>query len=511
MTLKVETAVTSSHNQQAIDLAKSKHIEGAPITFGELMSVLDYATLNLSDRREIAILYDMDSKDVTAAVKGYVKNNGLRTALGSVPKDEYEFVDALLDKWKTRMTFQGMFTIDTPYDIGGGIFATKDELELLSAKDQIKVMYSDPKNLTLKHMLAEVIFQNRKLGLTFNEKELTNALEKWVKRRKDDISSNMMTEVAYEGIVFKEMIEPEWDRFIKAITNTNPEETKIVLKHFIWQVKRKMFGLSVTYHMMPVFFGPQEAGKSTVVRDFLCKPIKDFFASTDFATITDNRSHDIWDNYVLFFDEMGRSAVSHLEDIKRKITEDTFNSRVLGKNADTLVVNRATFIGTTNKDISRLIFDDTGMRRFYQVDCLPKLDWTVTQNINYLNLWRSVDERAETPLLDDAVMLGRVKRVQSSKRQITMIEKWLRERNWRPFVQEKVMAQAFFEEFVKFEQENSGNGRSEMTHTKFGRDIKDIAMNIPGLELNKRGTNKGTTYMITYQIDVNRDIEDLSV
>jgi hypothetical protein len=509
MTLKLETAVTSSHNQEVLDFAKEKHIAKDPIAFGELMSVLDHASLTLHDRREIAILYDMDSKDVTQAVKGYMKNNGLRTALGSVPKDEYEFVDALLDKWKTKMTFQGMFTIDTPYDVDG-LLVDKDQLEQLSVKDQIKVMYSDPKNLTLKHMLAEVIYQNRKLGLTFNEKELTNALEKWVKRRKDDISSVMMTEVAYEGIVFEEMVEPEWDRFITAITNTNPAETRIVLKHFIWQVKRKMFGLPVTYHMMPVFFGPQEAGKSTVVRDFLCKPIKDFFASTDFATITDNRSHDIWDNYVLFFDEMGRSAVSHLEDIKRKITEDTFNSRVLGKNADTLVVNRATFIGTTNKDISRLIFDDTGMRRFYQVDCLPKLDWAVTQNINYLNLWRSVDERSETPLLADQAMLQRVKRVQSRKRQITMIEKWLRERDWRPFVQEKVMAQAFYEEFVKFEKENN-NDRSDMSNTKFGRDIKDIAMNIPGLELEKKGTNKGTVYVLTYQTDVNSDIDDYSV
>jgi hypothetical protein len=154
-----------------------------------------------------------------------------------------------------------------------------------------------------------------------------------------------------------------------------------------------------------------------------------------------------------------------------------------------------------------LIFDDTGMRRFYQVDCLPKLDWAVTQNIDYLRLWKSVNENAETPLLADQAMLQRVKRVQSRKRQITMIEKWLRERDWKPFVVETVNGQAFYEEFVKFEKANN-NDRSDMSHTKFGRDIKDIAMNIPGLELEKKGTNKGNVYKITYQTDVNRDIED---
>jgi hypothetical protein len=507
MTLKVETAVTSSQNQEAIDFAKEKYKAGSPIDFNTILGVLDHEKITLHDRRELAILYDMDTKDVTAAIKGYMKNNGLRTALGSVPKDEYEFVDALLEKWRTKMTFQGMFTIDTPYDLGDGFFVNKDDLEQLSTQEKIKVIYSDPKSLTLKYMLAEIIFQNKKLGLPFNEKELTNALEKWVKRKKDDISSNMMMEVAYESKVLEDLAEPEWDRFINAITSVNPAETKIVLKHFIWQVKRKMFGLPVTYHMMPVFFGPQEAGKSTVVRDFLCKPVKDFFASTDFATITDNRSHDIWDNYVLFFDEMGRSAVSHLEDIKRKITEDTFNSRVLGKNSDTLVVNRATFIGTTNKDISRLIFDDTGMRRFYQVDCLPKLDWTVTQSTDYLKLWRSVDENSETPLLANKDMLQSIKKVQSSKRQITMIEKWLRERDYTPFITETILGQAFYEEYIKFEKANN-NDRSEMSHTKFGRDIKDIAMNIPGLELEKKRNMKGIEYKITYQGDVNADLQD---
>jgi predicted P-loop ATPase len=311
----------------------------------------------------------------------------------------------------------------------------------------------------------------------------------------------MMSDVAYESPVLEELAEPEWDRFINAITALRHKETKVVLKHFIWQVKRKMFGLPVTYHMMPVFFGPQEAGKSTVVRDHLCRPIKDFFASTDFATITDNRSHDVWRNYILFFDEMGRSVVSHLEDIKRKITEDTFNSRILTKNSDTLIVNRATFIGTTNKDISRLIFDDTGMRRFYQVDCRSRMDWSVTQTVDYLRLWRSVNEHKDTPLVKDAELLKQIKQVQASKRQITMMERWLRERPRQNFVEERILGKALFDEFVKFEQANSGTGRSETNVTQFGRNIKDIAMNVQGLELEKKVSRLGIEYRITYQGD----------
>ena len=507
MTLKVETAPTSSQNQEAIDLAKDRYRAGAPIAFGEILSVLDHKGITLHDKKELALLYDMEVKDVTQAVKGYIKNNELKTALGIVPKDEYDFVELQLDKWNAKMNYQGVFTLDTPITSEGKIVRDTDLLEL-NNQELAQVLLADPKTLSFKTALYELIFQNRKLGLAFTERQVELGLVRWMEKKKIDIRSLELSQLVYESPVLEELAEPEWDRFINALTAVNQEETKTVLKHFIWQVKRKLFDNPVKYHMMPVFFGPQEAGKSTVVRDHFCRPVKDFFAATDFATITDNRSHDIWDNYVLFFDEMGRSAVSHLEDIKRKITEDTFNARVLGKNTDTLVVNRATFIGTTNKDISRLIFDDTGMRRFYQVDCRTVIDWLVTDGINYRRLWQSVNENEETPLLKDPERLKRIKRVQSSKRQITMMERWLRERSHQPFVEEKILGKALFDEFVKFEQTNSGTGRSETNVTQFGRNIKDIAMNIPGLELIKKGTKLGVEYKITYSGNINADLEE---
>ena len=170
-------------------------------------------------------------------------------------------------------------------------------------------------------------------------------------------------------------------------------------------------------------------------------------------------------------------------------------------------INRATFIGTTNKDISRLIFDDTGMRRFYQIDCKSRLDWDITQRVEYLKLWRSVDERAETPLLKDPEHFGAIRRLQNAKRQIPMLEKWLRERKHSPYVTETVKAQAFYEEFVEFEKLNN-NDRSDMSNTKFGRDIKDIAMNIPGLDLVKERNNGYVEYRLIYQGSVNSDLDE---
>jgi hypothetical protein len=504
--LKVETAISSSQNQEAIDLAKDRYKAGSPLDFGQVLSVLDHKGITLHDKRELAKLYDMDVKDITAAVKGYLKNNDLRNALGNVPKDEYEFVDFQLENWRTTMSFSVEFKIDTPYIVEGiDNPISKEALAELSDADAELIRGYDPKEFALKEMFSRLIKQNRKLGLGFSEKQVENGLERWITRHKEIMSSKIRSELFFESDVLKELAEPEWDRFVDAITDHRKEEAKTMMKHFIWQVKRKMRKLPVKYHTMLIFYGPQEAGKSTVIRDYLCKPVKEFFASTNFKAITDDRSFDIWDNYILFFDEMGHSTTSNLEDIKRRVTEDKFSARILKTNSDTVITNRATFIGASNKDIATLIFDDTGMRRFYQIDCLAKIDWDVTNDIDYIKLWRSVDETKETPLVTDAEILQNIKKIQASKRQLTMMERWLREREHQNFVEELIGASAFFEEFVKFEQSKNASGKSDTNINKFSRTLKPTVINIPGMSVETTKRDGRVFYKVLYEKSTDLD------
>ena len=498
--LKLETAQSSSHNKEAIDFAKDRHKSGSPLTFKDFIDVLDHENLTLPDKKEIAILFDLDVKEITAISKGYIKNGQVRTALGNVPKDEYEFVEFQLENWKTTMSFSVEFKIDTPYIVEGFTNPiTSEELATLSDADAEVIRGHDPKEFALKEMFSRLIKQNRKLGLGFSEKQVENGLERWITGRKEIMSSRIRSELFYESDVLRDLAEPEWDQFVDAITDTRKAEAKTMLKHFIWQVKRKMRRLPVKYHTMLIFYGPQEAGKSTIAKEKFCAPIKEFFASTNFKAITDDRSFDIWDNYVLFIDEMGHSTTSNLEDIKRRVTEDKFSARILGTNSDTVITNRATFIGTSNKDIATLIFDDTGMRRFFQIDCLEKIDWEVTDRINYQRLWKSVDETKETPLITDAEILQNIKKIQSSKRQLTMMERWLRERPHQNFVEELVGATSFFEEFVKFEQANTGSGKSDMNINKFSRTLKPTVVNIPGMSIQSTKRDGRAFYRVLYE------------
>ena len=491
-------SILSMDNTKLIAMVKEDIKQKHQIDLGALLGSVDKNLLTDQHYKDIADIYGVTKKEIESSIKSMAAAESITAELGSYPKDEYEFVALQLEKWNTKMTFQNEFTIKTPYDLRDGSKPIElHELASLDAESQQRIILADPKTFGVDRMLERLRFQNRKLKLLYHkDRAIEHALRFWMNNRRDDLSATTVSKLVYGGAVVRDHAEAEWDRYVNAITAVNQAETKTVIKHFIWQVKRKMFNLPVTYHMMLVFKGKQEAGKSTMAKE-LCKPVKDFFASTNFANITDSRSHSIWSNYVLFFDEMGRSTTSNLEDIKRIITEDSFTSRIMNTNSDTIVKNRATCCGTTNKDLARLIFDDTGMRRFFQVECKDLLDWSVTTKIDFNLLWRSVDEQADTPLMADTDTLTNIRRVQNSKRQITMLELWLRERKHTQYIEEKVMAQSFYEEYVEFEKERN-NGKCETNITKFGRDIKDVVKLVDGIEFTATRGGKGNVYKLTY-------------
>ncbi len=285
------------------------------------------------------------------------------------------------------MTFQEMFHIDTPYEYNG-ITIHKNELEQMDSDVQVAIKFSDPKSLTVKDIRAKIIKQNAFLELGYQDRQIDHAIDDWKTTQKNMLIGGITRQVVYDPAVVARA-EVMWDIFIESITATNVAETKAVMKHWVWQIKRKMFNLPVDYHNMPVLKGEQGIGKSTIIKK-ICGPIEDFVANTNFSNITDERKHGLWKNYVLVFDEMGNSTNENIEEIKRRITLDVFDGHILYSNNDITIVNKATFIGSTNRELSSMIIDDTGMRRFYQIECLKKFDWTVTDCIDFMLLWKSI-------------------------------------------------------------------------------------------------------------------------
>ncbi len=479
-------------NSKVIAETKLGLMNGREIDIFEVINLLDKNAVTLKQRKELGELFGMTSTEVKHAISAFIRRDKIQDQLGSVPKNQYEFVEAILEKWDTKMTYQGVFTIKNEYRFDKVLF-TEETINELPSKERTIVTVADPKTITYKEMFPLLIKTAVEMGFAFKDKEIDHALSDWMWVRKNMLISYVVADNIYDPNIVT-VAEKEWDKFIIAITDDNVDETKAVMKHFIWQAKRKMFGKPVKFHMMPILYGRQGSGKSTIVKD-LTGPVKDFKAEVNFGQIGDDRDHALWSNLILVFDEMGNSTTTNLEIIKQRLTSDTFTARVMNTNTNSLITNRTTSIGTTNKSLTRLIFDETGMRRFYQINCKDNIDWKVTESINYAMLWQSINENADSDFNPNNPIFAKVQKIQNESRFITIIEAFLEQRSYNKCSIETIRASVLFDEFQQFEKTQTP--RPEMTQTKFGRDLKDIHKHIPGLTIKKY--NQGG--FITYDIE----------
>lgn len=233
-----------------------------------------------------------------------------------------------------------------------------------------------------------------------------------------------------------------------------------VMLHFIWQIKRKLFGKPASYHMMPVFVSAQGTGKTTSILRLIA-PLAEVSSNTTLEQFTDQRSWATLDKtYIKVVDEMARAEKTDMATLKMALSaEGILEYRPMRSNDMEQVIQNNTFIGTSNEDISMLIKDYTGARRFFQmfgcmnpVHTLDPQDiqkwWGMTTSMNALAIWKSVDEN-----------LGAIPEFKEHYTQISMIQK------------EELQTKSSFEEFM----EMPGFGYSwatEVTGKKFtARDI----------------------------------------
>ena len=202
------------------------------------------------------------------------------------------------------------------------------------------------------------------------------------------------------------------ENFVKLLcgeNNPNHHLDVAVLKHFGWQVKRKLNDLPVDHHMMPVIVGQQGIGKSVAISKFL-KPISEFVGTPpDLPTLSDSRcSPFLFKYYVLFFDEMARAQKADINKLKNIISSDSIEYRPLYSNALDERKNTATFLGCSNNGVAETINDTTGVRRFWEIktrergenwDETSKTIWAQLNALDYLSMWKAINEKAESPII----------------------------------------------------------------------------------------------------------------
>ncbi len=316
---------------------------------------------------------------------------------------------------------------------------------------------------------------NDELGFGFSERMINYAFTKWLNdnfiSRRDRLREN----VQYDG-------DNRMDAWAKlAATCFKPDDpveySVAVLRKFVWQVKRKMVGMAVSDHIMPIISGNQGTGKTEFL-ERLVSPIKENVSFPNLKEITDSRNRQLWRRWVLVVDEMEGYEKADVDALKNVITKKIVSGRVMCTGDDFNERNDACLIGNSNKGLDELVKDATGMRRFIQLNWgdLEEAGWAVINSTDFPSLWCSVDETAEDPL---KVFKAYTKAKQEEYRQKTVVEQWLiddqrdygidGDKEWHTWKNSGVL---FAENFLPWYRRIFGHG--VFTQARFSRELKKV-------------------------------------
>lgn len=285
--------------------------------------------------------------------------------------------------------------------------------------------------------------------------------------------------------------------WVTAVCGKSSKLDVAVMKHFIWQVKRKLSCLSVDHHMMPVVFGKSGAGKSVAVSQ-LIGPLRSVVLQTDMGIFEDPFSRRAFSrNYAVFFDELHGADSTDVNAMKQIITAPVIEWRAMRSERVMSAPQNSTFIGCSNDPVRDRIKDPTSSRRFWQITCADKVDWEVINAIDYVALWRSVDETAPSPILE---CLEEIRRVQETEiRAKDIVEQWVDEVcEVVTFDESSITTSELYDSFRDFCLWQ--NQKSFPQFQKFARDIKRILEAQGHGPLSKK-TNRGTTWGIRIKQD----------
>jgi hypothetical protein len=180
----------------------------------------------------------------------------------------------------------------------------------------------------------------------------------------------------------------------------------LVFMQWMWQVKAYIYKGQKSGVNDPLFiniFGiDQGTGKSYFIKK-LGSPLADYM-DTDVkmkhATM-DNEMMRFAENYITFFDElvMGSNSNEYVQTIagfKKVLTSTEFNPRMLYTQKQLKMPRLFSGISATNTPMIDTIYDDTGMRRFFEIPVNTTSDNnTVIGIIHQLpaaEIWRGIDE-----------------------------------------------------------------------------------------------------------------------
>lgn len=277
-------------------------------------------------------------------------------------------------------------------------------IDMWFKKSEISLRDADERKLDSVCLDYKELLESYKINGGKKVNRVNNSLLEMAFR--EYISKGLDEEIKkYSKVVFSDKLnesgEKELGKWVLAVTGTQDRLALKVIQHWLWAVKRNIDEQPVIHHIMPILFGKQGSGKSLAIKK-LSSTLSTLTATASMMDLGDSRCYQLMaQNYIMFFDELQGLERTDVNALKRQITAENNTYRILGTHSYKTVRMRCSFIGATNRSISELIYDPTGMRRFYEIKTLDKLDWATINAIDYTAIWHSIDSSLERGYLVD--------------------------------------------------------------------------------------------------------------
>jgi hypothetical protein len=444
--------------------------KGVSITDEELAELIVEANLaNTAHEAEWAIFRrvlrdrtDLDKAEVAATFR----RCRITADLGTYPYSVEEFVPAFLKSRGHRMSFNGSFGNDRD-----AAFIINQMVMWSSQIVMGSVIYSDS--------LLKAAFQN------WQTQETGRLLRQAYDHVRFDASADFGELERFAALVTNPTGDPEHDAILV-------RATVVALTNFIYRVKNHMRGRwHHSIHMMPIFYGPQGSGKTTAVRHLL-SPLEECATSVGFDILEhDAKMYQLSVVPVMFFDELAgisKAENERLKDIMHTRQRDLRKLYCQPSNR-TLV---STFIGCSNKEIAAVIRDETGNRRYLQVETPAQMKRADIEAFDALAMWRAVDEDADAPLYANAADLDAINTIQRDQRHLGRVEHWIKTLT-RPL--DDCQASYLFEIFQAWmEIAYPGQARLENLQS-FGRELTRLT-SIAGSKVSSKHGKSSKLYTV---------------
>lgn len=329
------------------------------------------------------------------------------------------FVAQAMAHWKIDVRYDGALVqndvlqrADTPETVAEVLVA--DELDIEKVADQL---------VLVKHIHGYEAIKTEALKA---------ALRDYCRKQQNLRRKQIMAPLLRSTTVDERNLAMEQWRRLNSLFDLETLLPSCVIQHFVWQVKQKVLGRTVTHHLTPIIYSSiQGSGKTTFVRRLL-EPIQELAsADTLLSDFADKKSGTIYRNLVVAVDDMEFLPKAAVPALKSLITAQRINRRKVHTNQNMPIRQRATLIGTANAVVEELISDETGHRRFVTLPfCNGDVSkggdpaiWEVVSQLDYKLLWLSVDAFGPCPI---APHLRELHEYQQQARPVSPLLAWLR-------------------------------------------------------------------------------------